>query len=64
MIAGDTATKIASDLFVSIKTIESHRLKIWGALGVKNVAQLIRWANDHGFLSLMGWDKSRSASKE
>ena len=59
LIAGETTAQIAKKLFVSGKTIESHRLKIFKATGVENVAGLIRWANDHGFLAVMGWDETR-----
>lgn len=64
LIAGEPTKKIADELFVSNKTVESHRLKIWEVLKINNVPQLIRWANDEGLLSLMGWDNTKPARKE
>lgn len=64
LIAGEPTRNIANELFVSHKTVEAHRLKIWEVLGIKNVPELIRWANDEGLLSLMGWDDTRPVRKE
>lgn len=41
IIAGNTTSKIADVLFLSVKTVESHRRNIFKKLSVKNVAQLI-----------------------
>lgn len=59
LILGESTVKIAHDLCVSIKTVESHRSRVMQVVDVKNIAQLIRWANDQGLLALMGWDDTR-----
>jgi len=64
LIAGEACAKIAHDLFVSTRTIESHRHKILEVLGVKNIAQLIRWANDNGLLALMGWEETKPKGEQ
>ena len=55
LIAGEKTNTIAHDLFVGRKTIEAHRQKIYEAIGVSNIPQLIRWAFDKGLLELLGW---------
>jgi DNA-binding CsgD family transcriptional regulator len=59
LIAGESTAKIAQDMFISIKTVEAHRMKIMAVLEIRTIAELIRWANDRGLLSLMGWDSTR-----
>lgn len=39
--AGHTTSQIAASLYLSVKTIESHRRNIFKKTGVKNVAQLL-----------------------
>ena len=51
--------KIARDLFVSVKTVEAHRQRIFQVLEIRNPAELIRWANDQGLLALMGWNDTK-----
>ncbi|KZN55840.1 response regulator [Pseudoalteromonas luteoviolacea] len=41
---GHTNKQIASDLFISVKTVENHRAKIMKKLGLKTTAQLVRFA--------------------
>ena len=41
IMAGQKTSQIADQLFLSVKTIESHRRNIFKKLAVKNVAQLI-----------------------
>jgi len=64
LIGGEATAKIARDLFVSIKTVEAHRHRILEILEIKNIAKLIRWANDQGLLALMGWDETKGGSGE
>lgn len=45
MIAtGKTSVEIADKLFLSVRTVESHRYNIMQKLGIKNTAGLIRFA--------------------
>jgi DNA-binding NarL/FixJ family response regulator len=41
---GKTSPEIANELFLSIRTIESHRYNLMQKLGVKNTAGLVRYA--------------------
>jgi DNA-binding NarL/FixJ family response regulator len=47
---GHTNQQIASNLFISISTVETHRKNIIQKLGTKNVAELIRFATREGIL--------------
>lgn len=46
--AGHTNVEIAKRLYVSLRTVESHRGQIRAKLGLHSRAELIRWAQDHG----------------
>jgi DNA-binding NarL/FixJ family response regulator len=53
LLAEGKATKqIAADLFVSVKTIESHRQNIMKKLDIFNLADLIKYAIREGYTSL------------
>lgn len=41
---------IAESLFISIRTVESHRASIMAKVGVSNTAELVRFAIQEGFL--------------
>ena len=41
---GKTTDEIASRLFISAKTVETHRTHIFKKAGVRNIAELIIWA--------------------
>ena len=45
---GETATEIATQLFVSKRTVESHLVNIYGKLGVSSKTELIRRAPELG----------------
>jgi DNA-binding NarL/FixJ family response regulator len=42
--SGKTLRQIAEELFISIKTVETHKLHIQDKLGLTNTAQLVRYA--------------------
>lgn len=47
---GLTSREIADQLFVSIRTIETHRYNILKKLNIPNAAQLSSWAKEKGYL--------------
>jgi DNA-binding NarL/FixJ family response regulator len=47
---GKTAKEIASVLNISIKTVEFHKTSIMDALGIRTIAELTRYAVDHGIV--------------
>ncbi len=47
---GMTTKGIADKLFISQKTVERHKTNILGKLKLKNTAQLVRVATEHGLL--------------
>ena len=47
---GYTSKDIADKLFVSPRTIETHRHNILKKLGLPNAAQLSSWAKDKGYV--------------
>jgi two-component system response regulator NreC len=47
---GHTNTEIAQELFLSVRTVESHRSHIQQKLGRSTRAELVRYALDHGFV--------------
>jgi two-component system response regulator NreC len=48
---GHTNTEIAEQLYLSVRTIETHRAHIQQKLGRTTRAELVRYALDHGFLT-------------
>ena len=51
MIAlGHTNTEIGQQLFLSVRTVESHRAHVQQKLGRTSRAELVRYALDHGML--------------
>jgi DNA-binding NarL/FixJ family response regulator len=45
---GNTNTKIAATLHISIRTVETHRANIMNKLSVKNTAELVRYVVQNG----------------
>ena len=48
LIEGMTTKEIARTLDISVKTAENHRFRAIEKLGVRNTAELIRYAVKHG----------------
>lgn len=44
--------EIAEELYISVKTVESHKANILSKLGLKNTADLTRYAIKNGYISL------------
>ncbi len=49
--AGDTSRQIASALNLSVKTVEWHRGNLMNKLGLRSIAELVRYAIEHGLSS-------------
>jgi two-component system, NarL family, response regulator NreC len=47
---GHTSGEIASSLFLSVRTVESHRAHIQQKVGVTTRAELVTYARDRGLL--------------
>jgi two-component system, NarL family, response regulator NreC len=47
---GHTNAEIADQLFLSIRTVESHRSNLQGKLGLNSRAELVRYALDRGII--------------
>jgi two-component system response regulator NreC len=50
LIRGYTNRQIAEDLFISIRTVESHRASLLGKLGLKNRVELVEFAKKYGLM--------------
>jgi DNA-binding NarL/FixJ family response regulator len=50
LIRGGTNADVARQLFISVKTVETHRTRIMRKLGVHSIGELIRLAARHGLL--------------
>ncbi len=48
---GFTNKKVAKELFISVKTVETHRTNIMNKLGVNKVAGLVRYAIEMGLIT-------------
>jgi DNA-binding NarL/FixJ family response regulator len=49
---GKTNQEVADELFISIKTVETHKTNILEKLGLKNTAELVRYAIKNNIISL------------
>jgi len=47
---GHTNAEVAEQLYLSIRTVESHRAHIQRRLGLSSRAELVRYALEHGFV--------------
>jgi two-component system response regulator NreC len=48
---GHTNAEIGEQLFLSVRTVETHRAHIQQKLGLSSRAELVRYALDHGLLT-------------
>lgn len=51
IVEGKSVSEIANQLFISDKTISTHKGNLLGKLGLKNVAELVRHAIEHKLFS-------------
>jgi len=55
MIAlGHTAAQIGEELYLSVRTVETHRAHIQQKLGLSDRSELVRYALDHGLVTAGG----------
>ncbi len=52
LCSGKTTFEISEHLFISFKTVETHRTNIFKKTGVHNIAELIIWAIKHHYYSV------------
>jgi two-component system invasion response regulator UvrY len=45
---GASIKDIASELFLSVKTVSTYRARVFSKLGIKSIAELVKYAIDHG----------------
>ena len=50
LVAGKTPTEIATELALSIKTVSTYRTRIGDKLNAAGLAEMIRYAYDHGLV--------------
>lgn len=49
---GQSLKEIAETLFISIKTVETHKMHVQDKLGLSNTAQLVKYAIEHGLIEV------------
>jgi DNA-binding NarL/FixJ family response regulator len=49
---GKSLKQIADELFISVKTVESHKMHIQDKLGLTNAAQLVKYAIEHELIEI------------
>lgn len=53
LVAGGKSNKeVADELFISIKTVDTHKAHILEKLGLKNTAELVKYAIKNGLISI------------
>lgn len=50
--SGKTNQEVADALFISVKTVETHKTNILEKLGLRNTAELVKYAIKHNIISL------------
>lgn len=50
LVAGDSVSDIAHRLFISVKTVSTHKARILDKLDMHSVAELVRYAMSHGLV--------------
>jgi DNA-binding NarL/FixJ family response regulator len=51
MVKGTSLTEIGEKVFISVKTVSTHRARILSKLGISNNAELILYAVRHGIIA-------------
>jgi DNA-binding NarL/FixJ family response regulator len=51
LVSGKTITTIAAELFVSVKTISTHRARILEKMRLKSNVELVRYAIQHRLIA-------------
>ena len=49
---GKTGQEISDELYISIKTVDTHRYNIMQKLKLKNTAELVKYAIKHGYIEV------------
>jgi DNA-binding NarL/FixJ family response regulator len=49
---GESLKEIADELFLSVKTIETHKLHIQDKLGLSNTAKLVKYAIENNLIEI------------
>jgi DNA-binding NarL/FixJ family response regulator len=49
---GKSLKEVAEELFISNKTVETHKMHIQDKLGLSNTAQLVKWAIENNLISV------------
>ena len=62
LVRGHSNKEIATLLFISVKTVETHRMRIGQKLGLKKRAELVKYALEIGLLSPEPLDRDLSGS--
>ena len=50
--SGKTNKEVAEGLFISVKTVETHKTKILEKLGLRNTSELVKYAITHNIISV------------